>query len=432
MAHEIRVPRLGWSMEEGTFVGWLKQDGDPVKVGEPLFELEGEKATQAVESLDAGTLRIAADAPAPGDVIPVGALLGHLVPAGEGLAESATALPATPPRATDPPASPSVRRLARDSGVALSDIAGSGPGGRISADDVGTPLTPLDSPGPPQRPARAPSTPRARRLANKLGIDWRTLNGSGRAGRIRERDVRAAALQPQTDEPATLVRLSPRRRAIATRMRASRRRTVPVTLTTRANATNLVSLRGQFKTRGDSVPTPAYADILACLAARVLKSHRHMAARWDEAGEHLLLPGDDGFNIGIAVHTDQGLLVPVIRNVANLTLPQVSECSRLLFEKARRGRLTEPEMSGGVFTITNLGGYGVEAFTPVINYPETAILGMGAIRREPVVLDDDRIVPRDQITLSLTFDHCRLDGAPAAHFLQDLRLAVENPAAWLI
>ena len=137
-------------------------------------------------------------------------------------------------------------------------------------------------------------------------------------------------------------------------------------------------------------------------------------------------------HLGLAVDTEDGLLVPVIRSVPSLSLPQLARQSRDLIERARSGKLTLAEMQGGVFTITNLGAFGIDAFTPIINSPESAILGLGAIRREPVVLDDGQIVARDMLTLSLTFDHCLIDGAPASRFLQTVVSAITNPSAWLL
>ena len=209
-------------------------------------------------------------------------------------------------------------------------------------------------------------------------------------------------------------------------MSASSQQTAPVTLTTRADATNLVNLRAQFKTASGEV-VPTYTDILVKLTAAALQQHPHMAARWEET--HLAIP--DGIYIGIAVDAEEGLIVPVLRDVPSLSLLQLATRSRELIKNARNNKLKADDLQGGVFTITNLGAYGIDAFTPIINLPETAILGIGCIRREPAVVDN-QIVPRDQVTLSLTFDHRIVDGAPAARFLQAIRLAVENPSAWLL
>ncbi|MBC7856154.1 MAG: 2-oxo acid dehydrogenase subunit E2, partial [Pirellulaceae bacterium] len=163
------------------------------------------------------------------------------------------------------------------------------------------------------------------------------------------------------------------------------------------------------------------------LTAAALQQHPMLAARWEET--HLALP--DGIHIGIAVDTEEGLIVPVLRDVPSLSLLELAARSRDMIESVRDNKFTVDDLQGGVFTITNLGSYGIDAFTPIINLPETAILGVGCIRREPAVIDT-QIVPRDQVTLSLTFDHRIVDGAPAARFLQAIRLAVENPSAWLL
>jgi pyruvate dehydrogenase E2 component (dihydrolipoamide acetyltransferase) len=263
-------------------------------------------------------------------------------------------------------------------------------------------------------------------------VDWTELTGSGRDGRIREQDVRAA--QSANRQPAAHrsgEQLTPRRRAIAERLRRSRDLTVPVTLTTTADVTNLVALRQQFRDSGARV-VPAYTDIIGSLAARALVRHPRLCVRWDEEHRGLLPIDPDAIHVGIAVDTAGGLLVPVVRDILRKSLVAVAEESRRLAERARSAGLTAAEMQSAVLTVSNLGGYGIDAFTPVINLPEVAILGLGAVRREPVVLDDDRIVVRERMTLSLTFDHAAVDGAPAAAFLQDLSSMLGQPAAHLL
>lgn len=336
MPIEITVPRLGWSMEEGTFSGWLKQPGDQVAAGEPLFAVESDKVTMDVESLDAGILYLPPDAPQTGAAVRVGQVLGYLLAPGE--------------------AAPAVARI-------------------------------------------TPVTPRARRVAAELGVDTSQLQGTGRGGRVREADVRAAS-------PA-----APNlRRTIAARMTESRQNTVPVTLTTRADATALVALRNRWKASATK-PAPSYNDILAKLAAPLLRVH----------------PALGGAHIGIAVDTPQGLLVPVLHDVAATPLAQLARRSNDLVEAARARRLRPEDLTGGTFSITNLGSFGIDAFTPVINYPETAVLGVGAIRMEAVVLENGGLAARERITLSLTFDHRVIDGAPAARFLQALVRLIEAP-----
>ena len=462
MTIEIRIPRLGWSMEEGTFLGWCKKSGEQVSVGEPLFELEGEKAAQEIESLDTGILYIPPDAPQPGSVVPVGGLLGYLLAADDStpvksfpksdvtdekrLAPvSRKSAPSTPPAA-----GPSVRRLARQLGVTLTDVV-RGPSGRITSEDVlshAQPVRPArerheitQKGDAPRNRGRRIASPRAKRVAAELGVDWTTLRATGRGGRVREADVRAAyedqipaGPQPKTSTGhlgISAIPLTSRRRVIAARLRHSRERTVPVTLTTTADVSHLVALRVQFKSAAAAI-IPSYTDMTAALVAKLFRRHPAMAVRWDPDREVLLRIADNQLDMGIAVDTPEGLLVPVIRDAAAKTLRQIAQESRELIERARAGRLTTAEMQEGAFTITNLGAMGIDAFTPIISYPEIAILGLGAIRREPVVLPDDRIVARERMTLSLTFDHAAVDGAPAATFLRDISQALENPAAHLL
>jgi pyruvate dehydrogenase E2 component (dihydrolipoamide acetyltransferase) len=209
----------------------------------------------------------------------------------------------------------------------------------------------------------------------------------------------------------------------------SLRHTAPVTLHTTADATELVRLHDELKAAANSADplVPSYTDLLVKLTACALLDHPRLNARW--AGEELVL--SSAIHIGIAVDTESGLLVPVIRDVPQLNLSELAARSRDLSERARSRRLTADELRGSTFTLTNLGPLGVDAFTPIINYPECAILGIGRIQRMPMALEA-QIVIRHIITLSLTFDHRALDGAPAARFLQALceqiGMAAEHPA----
>jgi len=375
----ISIPRLGWNMEEGVFVEWLKADGDTVKPGDAVFRLEGEKATDDIETLDAGVLHIPANGPKPGDRLAVGAMIGYLLQAGETAPES--------------------RR----------------------AEDV-SPLLPTGeqvayAPRSPQMVV----TPRARRLAARLGVDTSHVNGSGHNGRVRERDIAAIAKPRAASELA-----ASHRRAIAARMMESRQTTAPVTLTSQVDASNLVNLREQFKSVANGSAVPSYTDFLVKFVAVALQKHPLLASRWTDTG---IVPAIS-IDIGVAVDTEAGLLVPVIRAVPTLGLREVAARSRELVDLARSGKLTSRDMQGGCFTITNLGAFGIDAFTPIINPPECAILGVGRIERRPV-MDGDRVIGRELVTLSLTFDHRIVDGAPAARFLQTLAACIENPAPWV-
>ena len=420
MAIEVVVPRLGWSMDEGTFGEWLIRDGEFVKAGQALFVLEGEKSAQDIESFDQGILRIPSDAPRPGDIVKVGQVLAFLVEDGEaapfekGVAGGINAKPQAT-AAADLKQEKSIE-------VALQTVAAS-------------------------PAATAKASPRARRRATQLGVDLTTLRGSGRTGRIRERDVLAAQSEkPQalhganekraaTSTSATIasgaahtLAVSRIRSTIAARMLAGVHETAPVTLTTRCDATNLVSLRVQFRAAGGNPETvPDYNDLIVKLTATALDRHPIMTAHWTDRE----IVFAQAIHISVAVDTEAGLLAPVVRDVNALTLRQLATEIRRLATRARKGELSADEMQDGVFTITNLGAFGIDAFTPIINLPQAAILGVGAIVREPAVVND-QIVVRDQVTLSLTFDHRVVDGAPAARFLQDLRQGIEQPGAWLV
>ncbi len=386
MAIPITIPRLGWNMEEGKFGGWLKNEGDEVQPGDRLFVLESEKAAEEIETLDGGLLHIPADGPKTGDALVVGTVIGYLVARGESIVVEKSVI--SNPEHID----------------VTSTIYSAQPSGAKST--------------------KGPAiSPRARRLASELGVDWTTIHGTGRGERIRERDVRAINPTPDPrlrSAEGETIPLTPVRRTIASRMLESQRATAPVTLTTSLDATNLVALRNQFKSTGGIVPS--FTDIIVKLSALTLKEHLLLAGQWTDAGIHL--PG--AIHIGVAVDTPDGLRVPVIRDVPNLGLRDLARQSRDLIERARAGKLTAAEMQGGCFTVSNLGAYDIDAFTPIINYPECAVLGVGRIARRPAVVGD-AIVPRDQVTLSLTFDHRIVDGAPAARFLQALAKAIENP-----
>jgi pyruvate dehydrogenase E2 component (dihydrolipoamide acetyltransferase) len=222
------------------------------------------------------------------------------------------------------------------------------------------------------------------------------------------------------------------RRTIADRMMQGAHQTAPVTLTTSVDATNLVNLRAQFKTVASDQGAPGatsvgYTDIVVKLAAVALQRHPVLNARWD--GDRIVQ--DRGIHIGVAVDTDAGLLVPVIRDVPRLMLREVAARARDLAARARRRALNVDELQGGTFTITNLGPFGIETFTPIINVPQCAVLGMGRIVRQPVAMES-QIVVRDRLMMSLTFDHRIADGAPAARFLQTLCSLIENPSPWLM
>ncbi|MCC7165008.1 MAG: 2-oxo acid dehydrogenase subunit E2 [Anaerolineae bacterium] len=428
MATEILLPRLGWTMQEGTFGEWLKRDGETVTVGDLLYTVESDKALNEVETLEDGILYIPPDAPKTGDVIPVGARLGYLLAPGESAPSGHADI--APKRE---PLSPQTAVLAPSEPIdaTLPRVAPSQPIPAPIAKSIGKTIAPIPA-----------ISPRAQRIANELGVDWAHLRGSGSSGRIVERDVRAA-FEAQTALSKTAAQtnaveaesglhnaLPQVRRVIAARLSESAHTTAPVTLTTEVDATELVTLREQL--RADTAaqdPFPTYTDLLAKLCAHALLEHPILNARF-EGGTIVM---GTSVHIGIATDTERGLLVPVVRDVHTKSVRQLASETRPLIERARAGKATGQELGGGTFTITNLGMFEIDAFTPIINLPECAILGVGRIVSKLIVIDGAReIAVRQMMYLSLTFDHRLVDGAPAARFLQRVKELITRPYLWLV
>jgi pyruvate dehydrogenase E2 component (dihydrolipoamide acetyltransferase) len=420
MAIEVVMPRLGWNMEAGTVVEWLKHDGDRVNAGEFLFLVESDKATTEVESLDSGILRIPENALRIGEELPVGTVLGYLVQEGEGIPSNG------------------------------------GNGSVTSGTAAPAPSTPVaSSAAPSQRGGMPAASPRAIRIAGELGVDWTKLTGTGGGGRIVERDVRAAAeqappggtglqpaetqvtnLPPLATKPVSAVAeaatpISTMRRIIGERMAQSVHTAAPVTLTTEADATPLVRLRddlaGALMTTDTAMPS--YNDLFARLVAIALREFPDLNASLVDGG----IVRHDAVHLGMAVDTEKGLLVPVIRDAHAKSVQAIAVESARLIGQARAGKASLDDLKGGTFTITNLGMYEIDAFTPIINLPECAILGIGRIVARPVVVDEETetVAVRKMVALSLTFDHRVVDGAPAARFLKRVKQFVEQPLIWL-
>ena len=470
MPHPITVPRLGWSMEEGVFAEWLKAPGELVRSGDLIFLLEGEKAATEIESLDSGYLCIPGDAPQSGATVKVGEVIGFLLSEGEtapttvGIPPTTTtpvAVPQTPEsvRRTSSPSSseinglevrctstignsmssgppgmtspmpraagPAARRMARELGIDLNCVVTPDPTGRVLCEDVQRAAF-----GQGQRTAATGdvtgpiATPRARRRARELGVDWTRLAGTGRNGRIRERDIPvepianvANTLSPAAEipptEPGRHVPASKLRRIIAQRMSAGVHLAVPVTLSAKIDAESLVAYRERLKTESKNGFVPSYNDILIYHAALTLRELPDLNACWYRDGIHSY----DNIHIATAVDTPDGLLAPVVRDADRLALHQIADRTRQLVTQARCGQLSQNQLSGGTFTISNLGMYGIDTFTPVLNLPQAGILGVGRIVEEPLVRNGQLAIGKT-MNLSLTFDHRVIDGAPAARWLQ--------------
>ena len=443
MAKDIFIPKLGQTMEEGIITRWLVEDGAKVEQGQEVLEVETDKAVFAVEATGRGILHIGPYQP--GDTVPVltvVAIVGKpedkFAPAGQPPAEAATsaAAEATPGASvtatstTAQPverngqrfASPRARKLAQAKGVDLSLVTPTGyEGQRIAERDVQAYLNQLPK-----------ATPIAQRVAAETGVDLRTVTGTGPRGKITKDDVTRAvapALVPAAVavpdvEVLERVPLKGVRAIIADRMGTSVHTTARVTLFMEADATELVSMRERLKARVEKEWgfAPGYNDLLATMVAAALRRFSYMNARLTpDAIERLA-----HVNVGMAVDTDRGLLVPVIHDADQKSLRQFGQEFRELADRARNSKSLPTDLTGGTFTITNLGMYDVMAFTPVINLPEAAILGLGSITPQPVARDG-QVVIRQMMILSLVFDHRLVDGAPAGRFLQYIKDLIEEP-----
>jgi len=434
-------------------VSWYKQEGEAITQGEPLYVVETDKASLDVEAPASGILR--GVTARPGDEVKVLSAIAAIEDEAEDKvkaeAEVKTALTSTLTSASASRllVSPRARRLAERAGVPLASVKPTGPEGAIIERDVRAYLAevedkvkakiegkPMEATGFVGSTSTLTSiTPVARRMAEEAGLDLASLIGTGPRGQITREDVekRLAADQrgdagaqpvpPSSPEfpqaPSSTLPVSGIRALIAERMAASHNQTAPVTLTAEADATALVELRKQLAADGVAV---SYNDLLLYILARALQQHPRLNATL-EGGAIRVWPRID---IGLAVDTERGLLVPVVRDVASKGLTQLAGETAALAERARAGKCAPDELAGGTFTLTNLGMFGIDAFTPLINLPETAILGVGRIKARPAVVGD-QIVPRQTVWLSLTFDHRLVDGGPAARFLQRVVQLVEKP-----
>ncbi len=436
MPVEVILPVLGETMDEGTIVAWLAEVGQSVVKGEPLYQVETDKAVLDVEAPENGVLREVFHCA--GAKVPVLTVVGLITAPGEEIAEYVPSQPPQPSSALSPElvrasqptadapapkrvfASPRARKAATAREVDLALVQGSGPGGRIVEADVLSFVS-----------AQPSATPAARKVAGRAGLDLVGIPGTGPGGRVSLADVQAA-LSPAAVRADTLTAasdpgrkpLSGVRKVIAERMSASAHTTAPVTLTTEVEASELVQLRSALTEHLEQSVgfAPSYSAILVLIVARGLREHPHMNARLvDDEVEQV-----PQVNIGVAVDTPNGLLVPVIRDADRMSVATIAAALRELATRARAGRSMPDDLRGGTFTITNLGMYDIDAFTPIINPPECAILGTGRIAERPAVCKG-QVCVRPMMVLSLTFDHRLVDGAPAARFLQRIKQLVEQP-----
>jgi pyruvate dehydrogenase E2 component (dihydrolipoamide acetyltransferase) len=419
MARSVIMPKAGMAMEEGTIVRWLKKPGETVTKGEAIAVIETDKVTMDLEAEDEGTLL--AIVHGDGAVVKATHTIAWIGAPGEKIAEAADAAakvakPELEARTGRVPATPAARRIAAETGVRLGAVKGTGPDGAVRARDVAANVF---------QSARA--TPLARKVAAMRGVDLATVEGTGSGGKVRRGDVEAhAAMAPPTTQPeaGTAMPMSSMRRAIAGKMLLSHQTVPSVTLVTRADVTELAGLRDKINAAGAKV---SFTDFVVRAVATALREQPLINSAVE--GDRVVLR--DEVNVGVAVALDAGLIVPVVHGADHLTVRQVSDTLRGLSAKARAGSLTPAECIGGTFTVTNLGMYGITEFTPLINVPESGILGVGAIEEVLRRGENGAIVERRLMSLCLTHDHRHIDGAPAAVFLGRVRALLENCWAFL-
>ena len=405
MAVEIRMPQLGLTMEEGTVDQWLKQEGDEVKIGDPIVQIQTDKLTSEIESeVDGVLLKIVAKE---GEDIPVKGLLSYIGQPGEevGTADEAAADPEE-----EIPDAAEVK--AEETFAALPSMSG----GRIK-------ISPL-----------------ARKTAKKLGVDITILHGTGPGGRIIQQDILKKAEEPAAPEKAapaepaathagsielmdgdTVVKLTGMRKTIAERMYRSHNEIPAVTQDVKIDVTKLMEFRKQLNANRET--KLSVNDFMLKATAKALKKNKNILVSLD--GDKIIKRAH--VNLGMAVSLDEGLIVPVIKDADKMGIEELSDTAKDLAVRAREGKLNMDEYSGSTFTISNLGMYGVSSFTPIINQPDAAILGVNTIQSELDMDDEGKVFKKQVMTISLTFDHRLLDGSAAAVFQQDIKKLLEDP-----
>lgn len=454
MAEFFNLPMLGQTMEEGTITKWLKAEGDYIRRGDIIAEVMTDKANLEVDATFEGYLRkiLASE----GETVPVNAPIAIVSKTPDEdistlLAPTATTTsqPIEAKGEVKPPEpvrnapiaetavsteerlfiSPRGRRLAHEKGVPVHALSGrgSGPQGRILERDVEAVWQELVSTKPRV-------TPLAEKVAAEAGVDLTAVAGTGVGGRVTREDV-ARATAPPTPQPVTIpaeakvVKLAGLRKLVAENVVKGFFSAPPVTLVTEVDMTDCVALREQLLPEVEKIYDTrlTYTDLIVKATARALREFPMMNSTLRE-NEIIFHPE---VNIGVAVAVEEGLLVPIIKSADRKTLGEISRELRELAERARAGKNTPGDLSGGTFTITNLGAYEVEMFNPVLVPGQTGILGVGRIAEKPAIRDG-QVVARHLMNLCLTFDHRVMDGAPAARFLQKVKQLLETPMLILV
>ncbi len=451
MAVDLIMPKLGLTMEEGTVVRWLVAEGDPVEKGQSVLEVETDKVVIEVEATASGVMGpLLVDE---GQTVPLTTLLARIYTPGEEVSRRAQVEMETPrPDKTGPAvksvarATPLARRIAEKEGVDLSSVPVRRSGKRVRAEDVR--VVQAKGPGDRVKPPvfqknrvsgqRVFSSPRARKRARELGVDWRNLPGSGPRGRVVEKDVLHAA---QAARPGPIPALKGEEREVtwetpttvqritAERMVASFGNAPHFYLSAEVRAEALLDVRARLLplVEGRVGVRLTITDLLVKILGAALAEYPRANALWDEGRIGL----QRQVNVGVAVATEAGLVVPVLHQADRKSLAQIASERANLVEKARVGKLSVDDLSGGTFTFTNLGMFRVDAFQAILNPPQSAILAMGRIAERPVVAEG-RLVACPTAMLSLSCDHRVLDGALAAQFLGRVVELIEEPYGLLV
>jgi pyruvate dehydrogenase E2 component (dihydrolipoamide acetyltransferase) len=434
MATKVILPKVDMDQEIGTFIEWLKKEGDSVDKGEPIFVIETDKVAIDIESPAAGILHgIQAK---PGEIIPIGKVIAYILEPGEDLPENTTPqnfstspdLKETTPtiRSVDLNATPVARKIATTHDIDLREVLGTGPRGQITKRDVQSKLN--TPPGIRSGEVKVYATPSARRVARQREIDLTGVMGSGPGTRIQVADVPTETTSLPEMVPSknyNVIPLQGMRQTIAKRMTASYQTVPHISFTVRVDMGRFQELRTQLNIRAEKLNQPSISMTSLLVKAVVWALNLHPLLNSSLQDDEIHLFPD--VNVGVAVALPDGLIVPVVHKANRKGLGEINNEVNDLVARSRQGQLNPADVSGGTFTISNLGPFGIDQFTAIINPPQAAILAIGAIRPELALDTSGQVKTQSIMRMTLSADHRVLDGAVVAYFLNDLRDVLESP-----